>query len=127
MTGTMRTRLVAIAAVVVAFIVATFVDDAFRLASFGALRGYVVALVAAGAVASAFGVASARVRGTAPGRCVLVAAISAAVVAFLLLRFPSPWVDLGPLGAGPVTAIAIVVLPLAQICAALAVRRWGEP
>ena len=37
----------------------------------------------------------------------------------------SPWLDLGPFGAGPITAIAVIVLPIAQLCAVFAVKRWA--
>ena len=127
MTPKMREGLLAAAAITAALLVATLLGDTFRLAGLGDLRAGAAAIAAAAALAAVFGAIVARVRDdreTSAGRASVAAALVAALVAFLLLRFPSPWVDLGPFGAGPFTAMALVVLPLAQLAAVLSVTRW---
>lgn len=126
MTDARRQALVTLGAVVAAIVVANVLGDAFRLASFADVRGAAVAIVIVALLGGAAGAAMARVRRTETGRSAMAGALSAAFVAFLLLRFPSPWIDLGPFGAGSVTTLALVILPLAQIAALFAVRRWIE-
>ena len=121
-----RQRLVVVASVVVAVVVANVVGDAFRLASFADLRGALVAVAIVAALGAGGGAALARVSRRDLRRAATTGALSAALVAFLVLRIPSPWIDLGPFGAGALTTLALVVLPLAQAVSILAVRRWIE-
>lgn len=119
MTKPTRARLIGLTSIVFAVLAANALD----------VRSAVVAVLASAALAAAFQGAAARVSDVPAGRSSAVAAISAALAAFVLVRFPSPWVDLGPFGAGPLTAIAIVVLPAAQIAALVSVSRgaWRTP
>lgn len=126
MTKTMRGRLVAVASILVALLVANAFGDTFRLVSTGDVRSGALAVVIVAALAATFGAADARMREVGIRRGAAIGALVAALVAFLLLRLPSPWIDLGPFGAGPLTAIAVVLLPLAQIAAVLAVTRWAD-
>lgn len=125
MTNTMRERLVAVSALLVALLLANAFGDTFRLVGTGDLRSGVLALLSVAALAAVFGAASARMRGVAVGGAAAIGALVASLVAFLLLRMPSPWVDLGPFGAGPLTSLALVLFPLAQLSAILAVTRWS--
>jgi hypothetical protein len=124
MTKTTLGRLLAAASVFVAVFAATVLGDAFRLVSAGDLRGGALAAAVVAALGGAFGAAYARIREAAVGRSAAIGALTAAHAAFLLLRLSSPWIDLGAFGAGPVTAIALVLLPTAQLTAILTVTRW---
>lgn len=124
MTMTTRHRLLAVASMFVALFAASACGDAFRLASAGDVRSGALGVVVVAALGGGFGAASARAREAAVGRAAAVGALSAALVAFLFLRFPSPWLDLGAFGAGPLTALTLVLLPTAQLAAILAVTRW---
>lgn len=120
-----RAALVAFVSVIVALLVANALGDSFRLLGSGDLRSTALAIVVVGVVGAAYGAAHGRLLDVALGRSAAIAALSAALVAFVLVRLPSPWLDLGPFGAGPITAIAVLVLPIAQLCAVFAVKRWA--
>jgi hypothetical protein len=110
-----------------AIVIANVVGDTLHLARFDGLRGAVVALATAAILGAGTGFAGARSRRTPHvTRAVAVAAICASTTAFLLLRFPSPWVDLGPFGAGPWTALALVVFPITQALATFTVYAWSD-
>ena len=124
MSARLRERLVVLASLIVAVVVANVLGDVFRLPSFVGLRGGAIAVVVVASLGASGGFAMARVRDTNAARPAVAGAIVAALVAFLALRFQSPWVDLGPFGAGPLTALALVVLPLAQLASIFMVTRW---
>lgn len=126
MTKTTRERLAAAVSILLALLVANVLGDTFRLVSTGDLRSGVLAVSVVAALAAAFGAALGRLRGVHAGRAAAIGALVASLIAFLLLRFPSPWIDMGPFGAGPLTAIAVFLLPLAQLGAVLAVMRWAD-
>ena len=116
----------ALLSILAAVVLANVLADVLGVGRFDGLRGGVVALVASAALGAASGAILARLRSATAGKTAAIAAICAATVTFLLLRVPSPWIDLGPFGAGPLTAVALVVLPIAQIGALLGLRRWAE-
>jgi hypothetical protein len=126
MTTTMRSRLLAAASILAAILAATTLGDAFRLVSAGDLHGGALAALVVAALGGGFGAAHARIREAAVRRSLAIGALTALHAAFLLLRFPSPWVDLGAFGAGPITAVALVLLPTAQLIAIVTVTRWTE-
>lgn len=117
-----RDLVVSIGAVIAALIVANVLGDAFALASFA----LTVARAAAGIAAAAMlGAVSGALFGGPRGQALRTAAaagIACATVAFVLLRFPAPWIDLGPFGAGPATAVAVLLLPATQIAGIGAAR-----
>ena len=126
MTKATRARLAAVVSLLVSLLLASAFGDTFRLVGTGDLRSGALAVLVVAFLAAAFGATSARLRELGVARAAAIGALAASLVAFLLLRFPSPWVDLGPFGAGPLTALAVVLLPLAQLAAILAVTRWAD-
>ena len=50
-------------------------------------------------------------------RTATTAGVVAAALSSLLVRAPSPWMDLGPFGAGSITKMPILVLPLSATVA----------
>lgn len=120
-----RAALAAFVSVLVALLVANALGDSFRLLGSGNLRSIAFAILVVGMIGAAYGAAHGRLLDIALGRCAAIAALSATLVAFVLVRLPSPWIDLGPFGAGPITAIAVFLLPVAQLAAVFAVKRWS--
>jgi hypothetical protein len=112
--------------ILAAIVAANVVHDVLRRAIVDDVRGASVALLTAALLAGTGAAFSARLRGVRVGRAAGIALVSSATVVLLLVRMPSPWIDLGPFGAGPLTRISLIVLPVAQIAAVLALRRWGE-
>lgn len=121
-----RERLAGFGAIVVALLLANVLGDVLRVPHFADPRSGAIAVLAAALLGAATGAVFARLRAVAIGRTSACGALGAALVAFLLLRAPSPWIDLGPFGAGPLFAVALVLFPLAQLAAVLAVRRWAD-
>jgi hypothetical protein len=125
---TRKARLaIVIGALAASIIAGDVLGDALRPAGSGDLRGGALLVCASAILGAAYAAARLRTTSLAPGRAAGAGAIVASVVAFLLLRFPSPWVDLGPFGAGPLTAVTVVVLPLAVLATVLATTAWVEP
>ncbi len=56
-----------------------------------------------------------------------LAALFAGTLAFALVRVETPWLSLGPFGAGPIGELALVVLPLSVWIGALAAAPPGSP
>lgn len=81
----------------------------------GALLGAFVSAALAAAESAAF--FRARLRTAA------ASALVAAAVVLLVHGAPSPWLDLGPFGAGPATEIAFFLHPFAQVLGVLVARR----
>lgn len=130
MTKPARERIALGGSVLLAIVVANILGDVFHLPTFADLRSAVFGVAVAAFLGATCGAALGHLRDGGSGlakRTAATGALSAALSSFLVLRMPSPWIDLGPFGAGPLTALALVVLPVAQCAAIAAARRWSSP
>ena len=110
-----RASIAAAGALVAAIAVAFVLDDVAHVACFapGIERGALGLVVVAGCAGLATA-ANAR-----SARNALVAAITSSALFVLLVRSPSTWLDLGPFGAGPFTALTVIVVPITVLAGTL--------
>lgn len=111
-----RKLLVTTVAALVALIAASVFDEAFGVANFAASTARsLLGVASSAALAAMFAAVASDER--ARRRHAAAAAVFGAAISYVLLRGPSPWTDLGPFGAGPLTALAVGHLPAVVVTA----------
>jgi hypothetical protein len=124
-----RSRLLALgAATLIGAAFALVGGDALGLARLGPAldRAALGALASAGLAAGQANVLHRALGATLPWpRRTAIAALAAATITFVLATAKTPWIALGPFGAGPLGELALIVVPLSQLLAVLATTSVG--